>query len=49
VDKTLSGPASQAGLAATLQELKDAARSVRSLADYLEQHPESLISGKPKQ
>src|SRR5262249_126896 len=48
VDKTLSGPASQTGLQATLQELKEAARSIRSLADYLEQHPESLISGKPK-
>jgi paraquat-inducible protein B len=48
VDKTLGGPASQTGLQDTLREMKDAARSVRSLADYLEQHPESLISGKPK-
>jgi ABC-type transporter Mla subunit MlaD len=47
VDKTLGGPASQTGLQETLREMKDAARSVRSLADYLEQHPEALISGKP--
>lgn len=48
VDKTLGGPASQTGLQETLREMKDAARSVRSLADYLEQHPEALISGKPR-
>ncbi len=48
VDRSLGGPASQTGLQETLQEMKEAARSVRSLADYLEQHPESLISGKPK-
>ena len=30
----------------TLQELTRTARSVRVLADYLEQHPESLIRGK---
>lgn len=29
-----------------LLELADAARSIRLLADYLEQHPESLIKGK---
>lgn len=29
-----------------LEELADAARSVRSLSDYLEQHPEALIKGK---
>jgi paraquat-inducible protein B len=29
-----------------LQELAGAARSIRLLADYLEQHPESLIKGK---
>lgn len=34
-------------LAATLQELSRAARSLRVLTDYLEQHPESLIRGKP--
>jgi paraquat-inducible protein B len=30
----------------TLQEITRAARSVRVLADYLEQHPEALIRGK---
>lgn len=31
----------------TLGEIDSAARSLRSLADYLETHPESLIKGKP--
>ena len=30
----------------TLQEIQKAARSVRLLADYLEQHPEALLKGK---
>jgi paraquat-inducible protein B len=30
----------------TLQELKEAARSLRLMADYLERHPEALLSGK---
>ncbi len=29
-----------------LQELTDASRSIRSLADYLDQHPEALIRGR---
>lgn len=29
-----------------LQELADAARSIRSLADYLDRHPEALIEGR---
>ncbi len=29
-----------------LRELSDAARSIRVMADYLERHPEALISGK---
>jgi len=33
-------------LSSTLDELSRAARSVRVLADYLEQHPEALIRGK---
>jgi len=33
-------------LAHTLEELAAAARSIRVLADYLEQHPESLVHGK---
>jgi paraquat-inducible protein B len=35
-------------LAGTLKELKDAARSLHALTDYLESHPESLIRGKAK-
>ncbi|HEV2673023.1 MAG TPA: MlaD family protein [Aliidongia sp.] len=33
-------------LAGTLSELKQAARSLHALTDYLEKHPESLIQGK---
>ena len=33
-------------LARTLAELADAARSVRILADYLQQHPDALVYGK---
>lgn len=33
----------------TLGEVSEAARSVRVLTDYLEQHPESLIRGKPEE
>jgi len=44
-DRTLGAPA-QSGVADTLREVKDAARAVRSLADYLDRHPEALISGK---
>jgi len=47
-DKTLGGAESQGGMTQTLHEIKEAAQSVRSLADYLEQHPESILSGKPK-
>ena len=32
----------------TLQEISAMSRSVRQLADYLEQHPETLIRGKKK-
>jgi paraquat-inducible protein B len=45
-DKVFGGAPSQAGLTDTLQELKDAARSIRSLADYLDRHPEALIKGR---
>ncbi len=33
-------------LATALEELSAAARSIRVLADYLEQHPEALVQGK---
>ncbi|HEY5101710.1 MAG TPA: MlaD family protein [Steroidobacteraceae bacterium] len=32
-----------------LQELTDAARSIKALADYLDRHPEALIRGKKKE
>lgn len=32
----------------TLRELSDMSRSIRQLADYLEQHPEALIQGRRK-
>jgi paraquat-inducible protein B len=32
-----------------LREMADAARSIRSMADYLEQHPEALIRGKERE
>ena len=41
-------PARGGDLAGTLRELKDAARSLHALTDYLESHPESLIRGKAK-
>ena len=34
-------------LGTTLQEVSRAARGLRVLADYLEQHPEALLRGKP--
>ena len=34
---------------ATLYEMTQAARSVRSLADYLDRHPEAMIKGKAEQ
>jgi paraquat-inducible protein B len=33
-------------LTEALQELSRAARSLRALADYLDQHPEALLRGK---
>ena len=41
-----SEPAHGGDLAGTLKELKDAARSLHALTDYLEAHPESLVRGK---
>jgi paraquat-inducible protein B len=42
-------PRSSNDLLRTLTELRDAARSIRVLADYLERHPESLLRGKPQE
>ena len=45
---TLSGNAPLGrGTTRTLEELKRAAQSLRSLADYLQRHPEALLRGKP--
>ena len=44
-----NAPRSSNDLVRTLTELKDAARSIRVLADYLERHPESLLRGKPQE
>jgi paraquat-inducible protein B len=41
-----NNPAAGNDLARTLVELKDAARSIRVLADTLERHPEALLRGK---
>jgi paraquat-inducible protein B len=39
----------QQDLRRTLQELSRSAASMRILTDYLEQHPESLLRGKPRE
>ncbi len=44
--QVLAGTAVQDGLESTLQEINEAARSVRSLSDYIDRHPESLIRGR---
>ncbi len=50
-DTTLLSPEAPAmqELRATLQEFTRAARSLRILTDYLEQHPEALIRGKTEE
>lgn len=45
-DRMMSGTATQNGLANTIQEINETARAVRSLADYLDRHPEALIRGR---
>src|SRR5262249_61154176 len=37
------------GLASTLADLGDAARSIRELADYLDRHPNAILTGRGKQ
>ena len=44
--EVIGGPDVQGGLTQTTDEVTRAARSVRSLADYLERHPEALIRGR---
>jgi paraquat-inducible protein B len=36
----------ESALDETLEALKDAARSIRNLTDYLERHPEAVLTGK---
>jgi paraquat-inducible protein B len=46
-DKTLgSNSQFSRDLTSLMSQLKDAARSIRVLTDYLEQHPEALVRGK---
>lgn len=45
-DRLVSGTATQNGLGNTVQEITQAARAVRSLADYLDRHPEALLRGR---
>jgi paraquat-inducible protein B len=40
------GTSEDGGLPETIRQLNEAARSVRTLADYLDRHPEALIRGK---
>jgi paraquat-inducible protein B len=40
------GSTQDASLPGTLRQLTDAARALRSLADYLGRHPEAIIRGK---
>ena len=42
----LENTGSDANLNDAIQELTDAARSIRSLSDYLSRHPEALLRGK---
>ena len=42
----VNGTSQDGGLPETIRQLNEAARSVRTLADYLGRHPEALIRGK---
>lgn len=44
--KAGDGIGPESALYETLESLKDTSRSIKDLTDYLERHPESLISGK---
>jgi len=45
-DRLMSGTATQNGLSNTVEEITQTARAARSLADYLDRHPEALIRGR---
>lgn len=49
LDRNVTNPNApvQRNVEDTLQELQRASRALRQLADYLQQHPESLLRGKP--
>ncbi|HEY6453329.1 MAG TPA: MlaD family protein [Steroidobacteraceae bacterium] len=47
--QAVGGTATQTGLNSTVDEVTEAARAVRSLADYLDRHPEALIKGRSDQ
>jgi len=43
------GASQDAGLPDAIRQLTEAARSIRSLTDYLGRHPEAIVRGKPKE
>ena len=43
------GAGQDASLPGAIQQLTEAARSIRTLSDYLGRHPEALIKGKVKE
>lgn len=45
-DRLVSGTATQEGVGNTIQEIDEASRAVRSLANYLDRHPEALVKGR---
>lgn len=45
-DQFVTGSATQDGLNSVTEEITEAARAVRSLADYIDRHPEALLKGK---
>ncbi|MGH8319850.1 MAG: MlaD family protein [Steroidobacteraceae bacterium] len=47
-NRLMRGTATQRGLADTVQEITEAARAVRSLADYIDRHPAALIRGRAR-
>jgi paraquat-inducible protein B len=42
----VGGTTSQTGVNQALGEIAKAARSIRAFADYLDRHPESLLTGR---
>jgi paraquat-inducible protein B len=45
-DRLMSGTTSQSNTQQAMREITEAARSVRDLAAYLDQHPEAIIKGR---